>query len=214
MLGLPKGTGDARELTRTLWWKDASLARVPGSVQASLFEAGRIPDPTVGLNDIQARAEVAEKEWWFRRRFDSSDGSWDFVELAKAGGRVRLVFDGVDYSATFWLNGERLGEHEGPFGGPTFDITPLIREHNTLVVRVDPLPPDWKLVFKTNCVYGWHYVNCPPIGIWQSVRLEAVGPAEITELFVAATDPQSGTVDVHIVTRGAGAGKMRVLRAD
>lgn len=191
MLGMQRGTGDARQLVFGEGWDQAVAAEVPCSVQTALFKAGRIPDPTVGFNDQKARAEVAEKEWWFRRQFD-----W------QPGGRTRLVFDGVDYSATFWLNGVRLGEHEGPFGGPTYDVTAIVRPHNVLVVRVDPLPPDWTTVFKTNCVYGWHYVNCPPIGIWRSVRIEAVPKVEVDELFVAATDTKTGTVDAYVALSG------------
>ncbi|MBI5091638.1 MAG: hypothetical protein HZB26_04245 [Candidatus Hydrogenedentes bacterium] len=195
MLGFPKGRGDARALAFGQGWNDSVAAKVPCSVQTALFAAGKIPDPVVGLNDQIARTEVAEKEWWFRKDFDGTPGQ-----------PTRLVFDGVDYSATFFLNGERLGEHEGPFGGPSFDVTGLLRAHNTLVVRVDPLPPDWKLAFKTNCVYGWHYVNCPPIGIWHSVHLERVPKVEIDELFVAAKDVKKGTVDAHVSLRGPEAG--------
>ncbi|MBI4559288.1 MAG: hypothetical protein HY706_17015 [Candidatus Hydrogenedentes bacterium] len=191
MLGLPNGRGDARSLAMGEGWHEAVSARVPCSVQTALFAAGKIPDPVVGFNDQIARKEVAEKEWWFRKDFE-----W------QPGKRAGLVFDGVDYSATFFLNGVRLGEHEGPFGGPVYDVTGLLRSHNTLVVRVDPLPPDWKLVFKTNCVYGWHYVNCPPIGIWQSVRVEPIPNVEIAETFVAATDVSKGTVDLHVVLNG------------
>lgn len=187
MLGVPKGRGDERALLQGKGWEDAISAEIPCSVQTALFRAGKIPDPTVGFNDVIARQEVSEKEWWFRKRFE-----W------QPGKPTRLVFDGVDYSATFYLNGVRLGEHEGPFGGPEFDVTGIVRERNTLVVRVDPIPPDWRLVFKTNCVYGWHYVNCPPIGIWQSVRVEQVPAAEIEELFLATADAAKGTVHLFV----------------
>ncbi|MBX7256179.1 MAG: hypothetical protein K1Y02_07435 [Candidatus Hydrogenedentes bacterium] len=200
MLGLPIGQGDARVLTNGKEWEDAVDAEIPCSVQTALFKAGVIPDPVVGFNDQIARKEVAEKEWWFRKEFDWTPGE-----------RARLVFDGVDYSATFWLNGVRLGEHEGPSGGPEFDVSALVHEQNTLVVRVDPLPPDWKLVFKFNCVYGWHYVNCPPIGIWQSVHIKRVPDVEITELFVAAKDVAKGTLDAHLVLRGPQEGVEGVL---
>lgn len=185
MLGVPKGKGDERALCQGEGWQNALPAEIPCSVQTALFRAGKIPDPTVGFHDVIARQEVSEKEWWFRKQFE-----W------QRGQPARLVFDGVDYSATFYLNGVRLGEHEGPFGGPEFDITGIVREHNTLIVRVDPIPPDWKLVFKTNCVYGWHYVNCPPIGIWQSVRVEQMPEVEIEELFLATADAARGTVDL------------------
>lgn len=200
MLGLPKGQGDARALAFGVGWAEAVNATIPCSVQSALFAAGLIDDPVVGFNDQPARREVADKEWWFRKDF-----SW------KPGGRTRLVFDGVDYSATFFLNGTRLGEHEGPFGGPEFEVTGLLRRENSLVVRLDPLPPDWTLAFKTNCVYGWHYVNCPPIGIWQSVRLEAVPDVEIREVFVAATDAVKGAVDVYVALNGPESGYSGVI---
>lgn len=200
MLGLPIGQGDERVLTNGNEWENAVAADIPCSVQTALFKAGVIPDPVVGFNDRIARREVAEKEWWFRREFDWTPGD-----------RARLIFDGVDYTATFWLNGVRLGSHEGPSGGPEFDVSGLVRERNTLVVRVDPLPPDWKLVFKFNCVYGWHYVNCPPIGIWQSVHIKRVPEVEIAELFVAAKDVTKGTLDAHAVLRGPQEGIEGVL---
>lgn len=203
MLGVPKGRGDERALLRGEGWQDAITADVPCSVQTALFKAGKIPDPTVGFNDVIARKEVAEKEWWFRTQF-----KWE------PGQPTRLIFDGVDYSATFYLNGVRLGEHEGPFGGPEFDVTGIVREHNLLVVRVDPIPPDWKLVFKTNCVYGWHYVNCPPIGIWQSVRVEQVPAVEIEDLFLATTDAGRGTVDLFATVKARQGYPHGVLRWD
>ncbi len=192
MLGFPRGRGsEVLLILRGEGWDNAIEAEIPCSVQTALFKAGKIPDPTVGFNDQIARKEVAEKEWWFRKDF-----SW------KPGEPTRLVFEGVDYSATFYLNGVRLGEHEGPFGGPIFDITGLVRDHNTLLVRLDPLPPDWTLVFKTNCVYGWHYVNCPPIGIWNSVRVERIPEVEITDLFISAQDAQQGLMSLYIALRG------------
>ncbi|MBP7933256.1 MAG: hypothetical protein KA354_01295 [Phycisphaerae bacterium] len=188
MMGVPTGAADPRSMVQVeqgRGWHAAIGINIPCSVQTGLFTAGKIPDPAVGFNDQIARQEVAAKEWWFRKGFDRP-----------GTGQVRLIFDGVDYSATFWLNGHRLGEHEGPFGGPEYDVTSLLREHNVLVVRLDPLPPDWKQVFKTNCVYGWHYVACPPIGIWQSVRLELEPEIKIHDLFVAAADAQKGLINL------------------
>lgn len=193
MLGFPRGRGNEAELSKGKGWDEAIEVDVPCSVQTALLRAGRIPDPTVGFNDQKARNEVSEKEWWFRKDF-----TWTPVE------NTRLVFEGVDYSATFYLNGVRLGEHEGPFGGPIFDITGIVREKNTLIVRIDPIPPDWTLVFKTNCVYGWHYVNCPPIGIWRPVRVERFPTVEITDLFISTSDAEKGLMSLFLSLRGKG----------
>ena len=50
---------------------------------------------------------------------------------------LRLVFGGVDYFAHVRLNGVSLGDHGGYFEPFGFDITPLVRPHNQLIVDVD-----------------------------------------------------------------------------
>ena len=50
---------------------------------------------------------------------------------------LRLKFEGVNYFAKVWLNGQLLGEHEGYFNPFTFEITKKIRPgKNVLVVKV------------------------------------------------------------------------------
>ncbi|MCC6730922.1 MAG: beta-mannosidase [Chthonomonadales bacterium] len=191
MVGAEPGKASERAMLAGRSWPGAVRARVPGSVHTALLAAGRIPDPTVGLNADVAR-EQSYREWWFRREFARPDGL--------RGGR--LVFDGVDYSCTVWLNGRRLGRHEGAFGGPELEVAGLLRERNTLVVRLDPAPRDWQIVLKTNVVYGWHYVNLPSLGIWRSVRLEGEPPVEVEHPFVAARDARSGVVDIWARLRG------------
>lgn len=68
---------------------------------------------------------------WFRREFQA-DESW-------RGRAVRLRFDGVDYFADVWLNGEHLGHHEGYFQPFALDVTDQLNYDgsNALAVRVD-----------------------------------------------------------------------------
>lgn len=60
-----------------------------------------------------------------------------------------LHFGGVDYFADVWLNGQKLGAHEGYFQTFSFDVTPHLKAgQNTLLVRVNsPLekPEDFSL---------------------------------------------------------------------
>src|SRR5215469_12393449 len=75
---------------------------VPGEVQLQ-----------IGLRDMdlyyQSRTLtlVNMKEWWYRKQFT--------VSKSESGRLLRLMFDGVDYFASAWLNGEKLGEHEGGY---------------------------------------------------------------------------------------------------
>ena len=102
-------------------WSDAIAARVPGSVHTALVEAGRLPDPTFGLNQALARQE-SFKTWWMRRQFKRGD----------LGERAQLSFGGIANRCTVWLNGKMLGGHEGMFGGPDFEIGGLLEDDNVL----------------------------------------------------------------------------------
>jgi len=104
---------------------DFRTVRVPGEVQLQLGLRGMdlyYQSKTVTLAN--------EKEWWYRKRFTVSQG--DSRKL------LRLVFDGVDYFATVWLNGRKLGEHEGCYVPFSYDVTHQLRygQENVLVVRV------------------------------------------------------------------------------
>ena len=56
---------------------------------------------------------------------------------------MRLVFEAVDYHAEVWLNGRRLGAHEGSFAPFSFDVTDLIQDDNLAVPKqLAQLPED------------------------------------------------------------------------
>ena len=97
-------------------WDDSVECDVPCSVHTALLKAGKIPDPTVGLNDKLAR-ENSYKIWWLRKRFTRPE--------LKA---PVLRFEGVCYSAQIWLNGTYLGYHRGMFGAFEYDVKELLRE--------------------------------------------------------------------------------------
>jgi len=172
-------------------------AIVPGTVQGALVAAGVLPDPL--LNDhthaeltehgvpeqwpwFFRRTRVEEQEWWYARRF-TVPADWH-------GQRVRLSFDGVDYAASVYLNGEPVARHVGMYGGPEVDVTPLLRYDgdNEVVVRIDPPPRDWHGVMKPSPGWGWHYGHLISMGIWRGVRLEAVPAVELADVFVTTDE--------------------------
>ncbi len=199
-----EGDGAARTAGE---WKDAIPAKVPGSVHAAMFAAGRMPDPRVGRNDAFAR-EKSFKTWWFRHEFAAT------VDLVSP----RLVFDGVAIRCTVWMNGKRLGEHEGMFGGPSFDVADTIKDRNVLIVKIDPAPYEkgtdfpngffngmnvgWTRTVVFNNVYGWHYCNIPALGIWRSVRIEGSPAVRVEHPFVATRDAQNGEIGLALTLRG------------
>jgi beta-mannosidase len=137
-------------------------ARVPGSVLDDLWRAGEVPDPYHERNSLLAEW-VPERAWIYRRRIDGD------------GGGVR--FDGIDYTATVFVDGQQVGEHEGCF--TPFEVEVPAGEH-VLAVVVHPAPESEAQVGRTSRVrvhkprmnYGWDF--CPRMihqGIWRSVTL-------------------------------------------
>lgn len=159
-------------------WSGRITCRIPCSVQTALFEAGLAGDPMVMKNNLHL-SWAAEKEWWLRKRFS--------VPAAWRGRRISLHFDGVDYRASFWLNGRELGQHEGMFGGPDYDVSHLLRyddSENTLVIRLDPAPVNYEDTFQSSVAYGWHYVKLITLGIWRPVHLRAYGATNMQSPFM------------------------------
>ncbi len=95
--------------------------------------------------------------------------------------RDRLVvnFGAVDYEATVWVNGQKVGEHRGGFTPFSCDITAACRpgEGNLLVVRAfDPITPEHPSGKQSEREsYGCMYTRST--GIWQTVWLEPLGEA-------------------------------------
>ena len=69
---------------------------------------------------------------WYQKRFDAAP---------KPGERQFIRFGAANYAAEAWLNGKRLGRHEGGFTPFAFEVTGLLRaKGNRLVVGVDSEP--------------------------------------------------------------------------
>ena len=51
--------------------------------------------------------------------------------------KIELIFHGIDTIATVWLNDKLLGETQNMFVEHSFDVTGLLRENNTLIVKID-----------------------------------------------------------------------------
>ena len=105
---------------------------------------------------------------WHRRRFD-----WNEATDGKA---AMLHFGAVDYHAIVWLNGRRVGEHEGGYLPFEFDVTDALQQgENVLVVRVVDASDDRSRYADfpfTEVPHGKQSWYGPIGGIWQSVTLE------------------------------------------
>ncbi|HUZ47800.1 MAG TPA: hypothetical protein VMW54_14275 [Terriglobia bacterium] len=76
-------------------------AKVPDSVQWSLYRAGVLPHPYKHLNSRKS-IWVARKVWYYQRQFR--------VPAAARGQYAFLCFDGVGYDTRIWLNGTPISK--------------------------------------------------------------------------------------------------------
>ncbi|TFF98972.1 MAG: hypothetical protein EU541_06120, partial [Promethearchaeota archaeon] len=105
---------------------------------------------------------------WYRRVLELPS-SWE-------DNHILLHFGAVDWEATVWVNGERMGQHRGGYTPFSFDITDYIyfSEENEIIVAV------WDPTNKKNVIRGkqtlrpWFIKYTAVSGIWQSVWLEPV----------------------------------------
>lgn len=155
---------------------------VPYAVESSLSGVGR----TVGK----------DSSLWYRREITISK------ELRKQ--RVLLHFGAVDWRCEVYVNGKKVGTHEGGFDPFSFDITDFLNKGAKQQITVgvwDPADegpqPNGKQVVNPHGI--WY---TPVTGIWQTVWLEGV-----PETYVASTkqtpDIDNGTILVNAAIAGA-----------
>ncbi len=108
------------------WWRNAagtagwSPVTVPNS-----FNAG----------DLSA-ASMAGSVGWYRRDFTLPSSA--FARYVPVRFRSWIVrFESVNYTATVWLNGRKLGSHAGAYLPFEFPLTGVRKGVNRLIVRVD-----------------------------------------------------------------------------
>ena len=119
------------------------------------------------------------------------------------GQRILLHFGAVDWEATVWVNGKKLGNHRGGYDAFSFDITDALKRdgEQELVVGVwDPTDagtqPRGKQVRKPGGIF-----YTPTTGIWQTVWLEPVPKTGIEALKIVpdvdAGRPSMCSVTLH-----------------
>lgn len=188
----------AAQLTYGVKWFEA---RVPSSVQWALFESGRLPHPYHNLNSAQYDW-VDERVWYYRRAFVTPAGA--------AGNFVFLCFDGVDYFARVWLNGQPLGRHEGMFGGPSAEVGGLLRADGTNEVVVEVRAGNygskagWGAQRLGRIIRPWIISRGNgaeaffPVGIWQGVRLEVVPKVHLERPFLKTLSAGEAGADLGL----------------
>ena len=113
---------------------------------------------------------------WYRRAFS--------VPAAWRGKRLMLNFGAVDYESEVFVNGKSVGVHTGGYVPFSYDISPYLKGNGPqeLIVRVfDPTEAGGQPRGKQTTKPGG-IMYTPTTGIWQTVWLEPLAKAAISNL--------------------------------
>jgi exo-1,4-beta-D-glucosaminidase len=158
---------------------------VPATVMAGLVQNGLYPDLYFDQNLEKVDKEQFRKSWWYRKEFFLDNNN---------PGQMHLIFEGINYRANIWLNGEQIASSDTLFGAFRIfelDITARAKPgKNILAVEVfPPQPGDFTIGF-----VDWN--PRPPdenMGLWREVKLKSSGPVAIRHPFVRSkVDVQAG----------------------
>jgi Exo-beta-D-glucosaminidase Ig-fold domain/Glycosyl hydrolases family 2/Concanavalin A-like lectin/glucanases superfamily/Glycosyl hydrolases family 2, sugar binding domain/Glycosyl hydrolases family 2, TIM barrel domain len=217
MMPAPKVTEDGATISQALYRPhDWYVATVPGTVLTTLIDRGVYPDPDYGLNNLAIPESLNKQDYWYRVEFRAPK--------SVKGRRLTLTFEGINYGAAVWMNGESLGSIKGAFIRGTFDVTNVVEaDHaNVLAVRISP-PPHPGIPQEQSikggpgenggimcldgptfvATEGWDWIPAVrdrDTGIWQPVTLKATNVVKIGDAQVVTTLPLPDTsrADIEI----------------
>jgi exo-1,4-beta-D-glucosaminidase len=165
---------------------------VPNTVVGALVENGTYRDPYFGMNlrsipgttyPIGQRFTLLptpddspfKPAWWYRREVA--------LPARLAGRSLALHLDGVNYRASVWFNGTRVGSPDevvGVFRRFEFDVTALARPGETNVIAVEvtgPEPHDLAIMW-----VDWNPTPADKnMGLWGDVFLTDSGPLALRD---------------------------------
>ncbi len=198
-------------------YRDADwvVATVPGTILTSYLNAGALPDPNFGDNQLMISDSFFQADFWYRDEFVPPPIS--------PRDHIWLNFDGINWKAEVFLNGKRVGRIEGGFARARFDVTGLLQrgKKNALAVHIENNANPGSVKEKTfenpdknggvlgadnptyHATIGWDWI--PTIrgrdtGIWGNVYLNTSGPVTLENPLVSTTLPLPDTsrADVSI----------------
>nr|WKN34334.1 glycoside hydrolase family 2 TIM barrel-domain containing protein [Tunicatimonas sp. TK19036] len=142
---------------------------------------------------------------WYHRTFQLPE-EWEAEQLL-------LHFGAVDWEATVWLNGQKVGEHRGGYDPFTLEIMGATSAKNVheLVVEVRDPTDEGKQPMGKQTLNPRGIWYTPTTGIWQTVWLEPV-PESYIERIKLTPDIDEETLTVSVQTNDeATASDLRII---
>ena len=214
----PQAKADAEDISKVGFNDNSWIpATVPGTVAGSYFNAGAIADIRHDDDQLCISESWFNSDFWYRNEFD--------VPAEFNGKTLLLNFDGINWKADVYVNGNNAGRIEGSFIRGQFDISDLVKagERNALAVKIyrndNPgIIKEQNREFTDvnggelgadnptfHATIGWDWiptVRGRNIGIWNDVYLSAhEGGVTVDDVFFD-TDlplPETSYADIHPV---------------
>ena len=172
-------------------------ATVPGTVLASYINIGAVPNPNYADDIDQISESFFRSNFWYRDEFDVN---------AMDGDMQWLNFDGINWKANVFLNGQRLGSIEGAFMRGKFNVTGILRkgknylaveiicnEHFAAIKEKDENSTQFNggILGADNPTFhatvGWDWITTTrgrEAGIWNEVYLTTSGVVTVSDPYV------------------------------
>src|SRR5579864_1603998 len=156
------------------------------------FDASPVMSVPGDWNTQRDQLMFYEGTVWYRRLF---------TYQKRGDTRAFLYFGAVNYRASVYLNGQKIGEHEGGFTAFNFEVTSLLRDgENSLVVEVnDTRRPDGVPAIKFD---WWNYG-----GITRDVTLVEVPAVFIQDYWIQLARGSQNEISGWAQLNGAQAGQ-------
>jgi hypothetical protein len=183
------------QMVRAQWqnmnglWQYAITAKdaaAPATYEGQIL----VPYPIESALSGVKKEVLPNQNLWYKRSFASP--------VLKDGERALLHFGAVDWQASVYVNGKEVGSHTGGYQNFSCDITDALQNgNNEITLKVyDPTDqgpnPHGKQVLRPQDIY-----YTPSTGIWQTVWMETVPAAAISDL-VMTPDIDKGQLLVNV----------------
>ena len=206
--------GDGPEISKPGYQENQwMIATVPGTSLVSYLNDGALTDPNFGENQFLVSDSYFYDDFWYRDEFN--------MPTNYKRKNVFLNFDGINWKAEIFLNGNYLGKIDGAFIRGKFDVSGLLIPggKNVLAVRIiKNETPGFPTEQNRNSTdanggelgadnptfhasIGWDWI--PTIrgrntGIWSNVYLSESGPVTIEDPLVSAKLPLPDTTSASV----------------
>jgi len=190
-------------------------AVLPGDNLSALHQAGLVPDPYFGTNELDLQW-VGKEDWSFHRTFSLTPA---FLK----NDSIVLELEAVDTIAEIWVNGALATESKTAFVPIQVQVRAHLKEgenHIRVVLRSPeayalalgaalpyPIPhtgapvmsPHRNLIRKVQCHSGWDWGPCLMVsGVYGAVRLKGTKAASLARVWTETTEGKSGMWNLKV----------------